>query len=319
VIALIKKNWFLLGLISVSLFTLADSRGITIGPGLWLKTHHGPDFVIVLIFFFSGMALDATLIRAGISDHKGTLAALLLIFLIAPLLALIFTLLPLETGVLLGLFLVSVMPTTLSSGVVMTGGAGGNMAHALLITIVANSLAVFTIPVSLGLLLGFTGESRIIEIEQLPIMLKIATLVLLPLIAGILFRSFFSTIIRPFLSYTSICNQLGILIIVWMALCRGREAIVTNLDAILPLLGIIFIFHLALILAGIVITHYADIGKGRRESVILMGGQKTLALSIILQVSLFPEYGVALVVCVLHHIVHLIMDAFLFPYLRKKR
>ena len=51
------------------------------------------------------------------------------------------------------------MPTTLSSGVVMTGAAGGNMAQALVITIMANGLAVFTIPVVLSLLLRLIGGS----------------------------------------------------------------------------------------------------------------------------------------------------------------
>lgn len=314
----IKKNWFLLGLVAVVLITLADTKGFLTGSGLWLKDHNGPDFVIVLIFFLSGLVLDTRLIRAGASDYKGTLTALLLIFLIAPLLTLPFTLLHLSTGVLLGLFLVAVMPTTLSSGVVMTGGAGGNMAHALLITIIANSLAVFTIPFTLGILLSLTGDSRIIEIEQLPIMLKIATLVLLPLLGGMIIRRT-STALRPFLPYTGIINQIGILAMVWMALCSGREAIVSNLGAILPILFVIFTFHLALVMAGIVMAHYGAIGKGRRESVILMGGQKTLVLSVILQVSLFPEYGIALVVCILHHIVHLIMDAFLTRHLKGKK
>ena len=53
-------------------------------------------------------------------------------------------------------------------------------------------------------------------------MIKIATLVLLPLIAGILTRSTFRERLRPFLPYTSTCNQVGILIMVWMALCTGR-------------------------------------------------------------------------------------------------
>ena len=42
-----------------------------------------------------------------------------------------------------------------------------------------------------------------------------------------------------------------------------------------------------------------------------MGGQKTLPLSVILQVQLFPQYGLALTFCVLFHIIHLIMDGYL--------
>jgi hypothetical protein len=47
-----------------------------------------------------------------------------------------------------------------------------------------------------------------------------------------------------------------------------------------------------------------------------MDGQKTLPLSVILQVSLFPQYGLALVVCVVHHFVHLLMDGYLVGKLR---
>jgi sodium/bile acid cotransporter 7 len=315
---LIRHYNFLFGLFFVTLLTLADGRGITTGVGLWLKSHHGPDFVIVLIFFLSGLALDTSTIRAGLSDIRGTVTALVLIFLIAPLLTLPFSLFQPDTGVLIGLFLVAVMPTTLSSGVVMTGASGGNMAHSLLITIVANSLAVLTIPLTLGLLLSITGENRTIEIDKFPIIIKIATLVLLPLATGIILRRKFQPALQPFLPFTVICSQVGILTMVWMALCRGRETILANLDAVFPVLTIIFLFHLTMVLMGLQLTRILDIRKGHRESVIFMGGQKTLPLSIILQVSLFPEFGLALVVCVLHHVIHLIMDGFLVEYLKGK-
>jgi len=197
----------------------------------------------------------------------------------------------------------------------MTGSAGGNMAHSLLITIIANSLAVITIPISLSFLIGGT-EDQVIHIDQLSIIIKIATLVLLPLIVGIIARRLFSAQFQPILPYTSTWNQLGILTIVWMALCGGRNAIVSSLDSIIFIIIIVFCFHLCLVLSALWLTKVFKIAKGKRESVIFMGGQKTLALSVILQVSLFPEFGLALVFCVVHHIVHLIMDAYFINYLK---
>ena len=41
-----------------------------------------------------------------------------------------------------------------------------------------------------------------------------------------------------------------------------------------------------------------------------------IALSIILQVSLFPQYGMALMVCVLHHMIHLLMEGYLVGRLK---
>ncbi len=315
---LIKKNWFMLGLVCTAIMVVADSSGLLVAPGVWLKNHRGPDGVIVLIFFLSGLALDTRQIKEGLSDVKGTFLALVLIFLISPAIAFLFSFLPMETGVIVGILLVSAMPTTLSSGVVMTGSAGGNMAHSLLITILANGLAVITIPIALSLLFGLAGDARTIEIEQLPIMIKIATLVLLPLCGGLVIRRLFASRLHPLLPYTSTCNQLGILAIVWMALCGSRPTIISGLDSIVVVIIAVFSFHLVLVLAALFLTSYFKVGKNRRESVIFMGGQKTLPLSIIMQVSLFPEYGIALVVCVIHHIVHLIMDAYLIKYLREK-
>ncbi len=73
----------------------------------------------------------------------------------------------------------------------------------------------------------------------------------------------------------------------------------------------VFLFHGVLVGSAFAATSIFKIGKNRRESVIFMGGQKTLPLSVILQVTLFPEAGIVLAVCVIHHIVHLLMDSFL--------
>ena len=70
--------------------------------------------------------------------------------------------------------------------------------------------------------------------------------------------------------------------------------------------------------AGLTIWLF-KVERGRRESIIFMGGQKTLALAIVLQVSLFPQYGQALVFCVVHHFIHLIMDGFVVERLRHRQ
>lgn len=313
-----KKYWFMLGLVGTALLVITDATESTVDAGRWLKVHNGPDAVIVLIFFLSGLALDTRQILDGLADIKGTLLALLLIFICAPLVAFGFSLYPLQAGLLFGIFLVGSMPTTLSSGVVMTGSAGGNMAHALFITIIASSLSVITIPVTLALLLAGTGESRVVQIDQFPIMIKIATLVLLPLALGLILRRIQEKRLLSLLPYTTPVSQMGILTMVWMALCVSRQTIVDSLDSLFSIIVMVFLFHLILVLLGFVLTRLLSIVKGRREGVIFMGGQKTLPLSIIIQVSVFPEYGLAVVVCVMHHIIHLVMDAYLTGYLREK-
>jgi solute carrier family 10 (sodium/bile acid cotransporter), member 7 len=310
------KYWFMLALMLLALITMADTHQWTVSAGRYLKGHAGPDIVIFFIFFFSGLALDARLLRKGLGDFRASLAALLLIFLFAPLIALGFGYLPLDIQILTGLFLVAVMPSTLSTGVVMTQASGGNMAHALFITILANILAVFTIPLVLSLLLGTLGDVRSIQIDKVAIMLKIAGLVLAPLAAGVALQYAGRRWIAPLQRRTPLINQLLVLAIVWMGMTQSRAALMAGGRAILPIAAAAGGFHLLLVLTALALCKFFVIGPRRRESVIFMGGQKTLPLSVILQVTLFPEYGLALAFCVVHHVLHLIMDAYLVEKLK---
>jgi sodium/bile acid cotransporter 7 len=111
-------------------------------------------------------------------------------------------------------------------------------------------------------------------------------------------------------------NQFLVLAIVWMAMSQARDAILNSGASVGIVFLLVFSFHGILLGAAGIFTGFLKLGKGRRESIIFMGGQKTLPLSIILQVSLFPQYGLALVVCVLHHMIHLLMDGYLVGRLK---
>jgi solute carrier family 10 (sodium/bile acid cotransporter), member 7 len=314
--AFIKKYWFMLGMALLVVITVVDRSGTLTAIGRWFKIHHGPDLVIILIFFSSGLALSTSELQAGLKDIQGLLLALVVIFIVAPLVAIVLGLAPLSPGIKIGLFLVAVMPTTLSSGVVMTKTAGGNLAHALFITIVANSLAVFTVPLALGLLLSFGHNSAPIQIDHAALMFKIAVLVILPLAVGYFIKWRLGTLPNRLAGLLPIINQSLILCIIWVALSQSRAAIVSGGTNLIIIVGLTAIFHTALLGAGWGLNTFFGRGPGKKESVLFMGGQKTLPLAIMLQVSLFPQYGIALVFCVLHHVVHLMMDGYIAARLR---
>ena len=314
---LIKKYWFIAGLVLVFVITVADTTETVSGIGRWFKMHRGPDAVIVLIFFFSGLILNAREIRSGLMDIKGIAIALVIIFLVSPITGALFGMTSLSTGIKIGIFLVAVMPTTLSSGVVMTGAAGGNMAHALVITILANGLAVFTIPVALSLLLNLVGGTAVVTIDKLAIVMKLGFYVLLPLCTGLTIKFFTKSFMGRFALKLQVLNQWLVLGIVWMAMSQARDAIINSGGSVGIVFLLVFGFHGILLSCAGLFSKLLKLGRGRRESVIFMGSQKTLPLSVILQVSLFPQYGLALVVCVLHHMVHLLMDGYLVGRLRR--
>lgn len=115
----------------------------------------------------------------------------------------------------------------------------------------------------------------------------------------------------------NLTNQWLIIFIVWVATSQTRDMLLHSGFTVGLIVLLSCVFHFGLLLVGWLLISLFGREKGRRESILLMGSQKTLPLSIILQMSLFPQYGTALLVCVLHHIVHLIMDGYLVERLKK--
>ncbi|RLB94522.1 MAG: bile acid:sodium symporter [Deltaproteobacteria bacterium] len=307
----IKKQWFLVSLVLVFLAVMIDSSNSLLKIGLVLKGNYGPEIMIFLIFIISGLLIEIDQIQAGIRDVKSTVLALTIILVIAPIAAGLLCLLPLETGVILGLFIVAVMPTTLSSGIVMTGAAGGNMAHALFITILSNFIAIFSIPVILSILLSSLDQQKILVIARGAIIIKLIFLVLFPLMIGIVAKA---RIFKPGQLGKfkfQILNQWMIIGIVFISVSGTKQVILGSGLTFFYILALVSGFHLMLLGCSFLLVRFFRVEKGRYESIIFMGSQKTLALAVMIQVTYFSEFGTALLVCVIHHIVHLMMDGYL--------
>ncbi len=313
---ILKQNWFLFGLVGICLITLVDTTGTIAGMGNWIKSHSGADIVIFIVFFGSGLILKREQIRAGFRDIRGTVITIIIIFLVAPLVALMIAQIPINPSVKIGLFLIAVMPTTLSSGVVMTGAAGGNMAHSLLITVLANSISVVTVPFSLSILLQ-SVES--VPMNRAKMIIQMCLLVLLPLILGLVFRPKRETLLSPLQKGIPVFNQCLILCMVWMGVSGAKGTILSGGGQVLIIAVISFFFHAFLLVAALAAIRLFRIPRGRMESILFMGGQKTLTLPVMLQVKLFPQHGLALVFCVFHHFIHLMMDGYLVGLLKKRR
>ena len=311
ILQILKKQWFLAALVVIFAAVLLDGTLTLARIGILIKTHHGASILIFCIFLSSGLIIEINQITSGIRDVRATLAALTVIVAIAPLAAIGLARSFLETGVVLGLYLVAVMPTTLSSGVVMTGQAGGNIAHALFVTILSNCVAIISIPVVLPLMLGPLAMDTPLDIDQRAIFVKLVLLVLLPLCIGLIAKRIGLTIKPPLKKRLGMLNQCIILTIVFMSLCGARSVLIERGDAVLEIVPLVTVFHGILLATAFGLSRLLKIGRGRREAVIFMGAQKTLPLAVMLQLTFFPTYGTALLVCVLHHIIHLMIDGYL--------
>lgn len=314
----LKEQWFLISLAFLFIAVLFDSSNILAKAGIFLKNHHGPEFMIFMIFFISGLMIENDQVKAGVKDIKATVLALILILVAAPLAALGLSVFPMETGVLAGLFIVASMPTTLSSGVVMTGMAGGNMAHALFVTILSNFIGIFSIPLILSSLMSSLHYDQQLAIDQHAIIIKLFILVVCPLLTGMAVKNYLLKKNDTDLSGLQIINQFLVIGVVFISLAGAKDVLLSRGWIFSQVVLLAAGFHLLLLTSSFVLIKLSGIEKGRRESVIFMGSQKTLPLSVMIQVTYFSEFGTALLVLVVHHVLHLMIDGYLSTRMGKR-
>ena len=170
---------------------------------------------------------------------------------------------------------------------------------------------IFSIPVILSLLLSFLHQEKELAINQGAIIIKLILLVLFPLLLGIVLKAkvFRAKQLAKF--KLQILNQCMIIVVVFISLGGAKQVLLGKGAAFFEILILVSAFHLMLLGFSFLLVKFFKVKKGHYESIIFMGSQKTLALSVMIQVTYLGEFGIALLVCVTHHIIHLIMDGYL--------
>ena len=139
---------------------------------------------------------------------------------------------------------------------------------------------------------------------------RLGALVVAPLLGGMVLRRVLTA------AGASISRRIGglsqwlVLSVVWIAVSRSHETLQAAPNLAVLSVALAVSFHGLLLVTATASAKLAGLRHGRREVVWFMGAQKTLPIAVLLQTSLFPEYGGALVFCVVHHVVHLAADSY---------
>ena len=219
----VRSNGFILGLIlAVVLAFLFPAPG---AQGGLLHADLVNNFGIALILFLQGLSLSLEKVKTGAGNWRlhGVIQAFT--FGIFPLIGLLFhAVVPLLWGseppaIRDGFLYLCVLPSTISTSVVLTAVAGGNTAAALFNAAFSNILGVFVTPVLVQLLMSKTGQSTPIG----PLLLKITLLTLLPFFAGMGLRPLVLGWVDPHKRWVARISNTVIVFIVYSAFCDSVE------------------------------------------------------------------------------------------------
>lgn len=272
---------------------------------------------IFLSFFLTSLKIDTSHIAEQSRNVKGVLVALLSCFVLFPLIARGFAALafPGDKDMLVGLCILSVVPVTMATGMIMTALAGGNVPFSLMINMTSHFLAILTIPFSLKLLLA-TDKS--IELPVAKLMGEIALLVLAPVVLGQILRIGNKERIAKMGKSFSVFCQIIILMIIYNSVASATGKLASLGNRIIVITGVMILLHVVIIVMNYLIAKLLKFDSGLRYAFTLQTSQKTLGLAYILWEGYFASFLLAMIPTICYHLTQSIGDTYLAHYFFRK-
>ena len=206
--------WLLFGVLIAILYPTAGAKG-----GLFQS--NDPDRRLDN-FLFQGLSLPVSELKSGYKPKRLLLFVLSWNYLLFPAVMMLL-LLPFKFFLFfelrLGFYLLAILPTTISSGVIFTAFSGGRTSNAIFATIFSNLLSILLVP---SAALAYLAAGTDASVPLAPLFTKLLILVALPLIAGQVIRKFLPDMSVAVSKYTkAACNW----IIIFIVHCAFAESV----------------------------------------------------------------------------------------------
>jgi sodium/bile acid cotransporter 7 len=289
----IKTNGFILGLFAVvGLAFLFPDPGSRNG---WMHPELAQNVGIALILFLQGLSMPLEKVRRGAGNWKLHVIIQSFTFLIFPVVGLTFSAVvqifwPSEPGAIRdGFLFLCVLPSTVSTSVVLTAVAGGNTAAAILSAAFSNIVGVVLTPVLVSLLMHATGRTTASGSFG-PLLLEITMLTLVPFAAGVGFRPLIRLWVDANKKWINRISNSVILFFVYSAFCDSvKERIWQQYGLLLTgqvLAGVVALFGSVSLLIYLA-SRLARLNREDAIACYFCSVKKTLAMGIPLAMLIF--------------------------------
>lgn len=274
------------------------------------------DIGISLIFFFYGLKLSPEELKKDLSNWRLHIMIQISTFVIFPLITLIF--LPFATTstqftIWLAIFFLSVLPSTVSSSVVMVSIAKGNITGAIFNASLSGLLGIACTPLWMGLFLGKVNG----DFDYMSIISQLFINILLPVILGLLLHKHLGYVairIKGFLSYF---DKSVILLIVYKSFSASfAQGIFSGIPVGELILLFIFVVGLFWFVYGLMymVSRILKFSSKDTTTLLFCGSKKSLMHGSVFSKVLFANSassGIFLLPIMIYHAFQLLIISFI--------
>ena len=234
----------------------------------WFASYISPGLGVIMLGM--GLTLSFDDFRAVVRQPKAIGIGVVAQFLIMPSIGfLIAKVAGLSPGLSAGLVLVSCCPGGTASNVIAYLSRA-NVALSVLMTMCSTLMAVALTPVLTGWLAGV-----FVQVDVVQLLFKTLTVVLLPVVAGLLLNQFASRWVQPISQFSPLVSVVVIVLIVGCIIALKKTKII---DAGFPLLGAILALHVSGFAMGYAFAFLGGFGEDYRRTVSIEVGMQNSGL-----------------------------------------
>src|ERR1051325_244951 len=312
--ARLKKHLFLVGIAAAWLMSFGF-------PSLCksYQKSHLVDGGIALVMFCGALTLETSHLFEQFKNWRAVALSFVMMYGIAPGILVLLTW-PLRwwsnelaPHLFVGFMILASQSCTLGSGIVIATAARGNVALALVITIVNSMLSALMTPLILKLTLA--GQ---VEFEVLQMIGRLALLILLPVALGQLVRPIIKASLAPIRWLPAILSQLVILSLIFMAVGTASGWMKRYPWMVLGVLVSTLLLHVIILAVNYALSILGSRKIASRRSLAICSSQKTIATGSYIWSKYFPDNPVGGVPLVFYHIVQLVFDSLLAHWLAQR-
>ncbi|MBU2919886.1 bile acid:sodium symporter [Winogradskyella psychrotolerans] len=261
---------------------------------------------ISLIFFFYGLKLNPTQLKAGLKNWKLHLLVQGSTFLMFPLLILLLR--PCiqneaQETIWLAFFFLAALPSTVSSSVVMVAMAKGNVPAAIFNASISGIIGIVLTPLWMGLFV----DSIQTDFDFTEIYIKLIVQIILPVILGLLLQRFLGDFARKHSSKLTLFDKSIILLIIYKSFAASFDnnifSVVSFLDLLFLFIGVVTLFIIVYSLTGF-ISKKLQLNNEDRITAQFCGTKKSLVHGTVFSKILFGNMatlGIVLLPLMLFH------------------
>lgn len=321
----IRSNGFVLGLFGAValafLFPHLGSRQGPLDPGLL------SNIGVAVILFLQGLSLPLEKVKTGLRNWRLHVIIQAFTFLVFPAAGFaLYILIPHvwvrePQAVLDGFLYLCVLPSTISTSVVLTSVANGNTAGALFNAVVSNVAGVIITPTLVHLLMTASGHSAPFG----PLLLKISLLTLLPFGVGMALHPHFSQRMQARKQWVNRIGNVIVLFIVYTAFCDSVQNKLWTLYGValtIEVFAMVVVLFTAMSLLIYLICRAASLNRANAITAYFCSVKKTLAMGVPLAVLIFgqrPDLSLILLPTMLYHPLQLVVNGLLANHWAKDR